>query len=121
MKYHVYHPEAEGLEGEADAEDYVMRPRHPDGAVGLEDPPGLPEPAHVEAMVLLEAAEGAVPDALVHGSETAALYGGAAGREPVGRVREDCVYAPGRHQAHQRYAVGQVDDGARFAEGLEVS
>ena len=48
------------------------------------------------------------------------LYGQAAAREPVGRIGEDRVHAPGWHETHELNAVRPVDDRPRFAVGFEV-
>jgi hypothetical protein len=75
---------------------------------------------HVERVILLEAAERPVPASLVHGSKTTTPHGHPARREPVGRVGEDNVDAPCRHEAHKLHAVCEVDDGTRLAVGFEV-
>ena len=51
---HVDDPEPQPLQREAEAEDDVVGAAHPQGAFGLEDAPRLPQPPHVELVVLLE-------------------------------------------------------------------
>ena len=51
----VAHAKAQTLQSEADAEDDVVGARHPQGTVGFEDAPRLPEPPHVELVILSQA------------------------------------------------------------------
>ncbi len=53
--YCVYDAIPQPLKGEAEAEDDVVGARHPQGTVGLEDAPRLPEPPHVELVILRQA------------------------------------------------------------------
>ena len=51
----VYDLEAEALQREPEAEDYVVGAADPQRAVGLEDAPRLSQPPDVESVVLPEA------------------------------------------------------------------
>jgi hypothetical protein len=119
VEFLLYQLELHALQGEAKAEDDVVCAGYPDGSVGLEDAPRLPEPPDVEPMIGFEA-HGPVPGALVDRGEASVPDRHAAFREPVRRVCEDHVHALWRHGLHEVYAVGEVDHRPRLAERLEV-
>ena len=54
-RHRVDDPKTQPLQREAEAEDDVVRARHPQRAVGLEDAPGRAQPPHVELVVFSEA------------------------------------------------------------------
>jgi hypothetical protein len=97
----------------------VVRAGDPDGSVGLEDAPRLPQPPHVEPVIGLESHR-PVPGALVHRGEASALDGNAARGEPVWWVGEDHVHAARRYGLHEIQTVGEVDQSPRLAERFEV-
>jgi hypothetical protein len=119
VEFLLYQLELHALQGEAKAEDDVVCAGYPDGSVGLEDAPRLPEPPDVEPMIGFEA-HGPVPGALVHGGKASALDGNAACGEPVGWVGEDHVHAARGHGLHEIQTVSEVDESPRLAERLEV-
>ena len=53
--HRVYDAVVEALEGEAYAEDDVVRSRHPQGTVGLEEAPGRLQPPDVELVIFFPA------------------------------------------------------------------
>lgn len=61
-------PKFKALESETYAEDDVVRTCDPNGSIGLQDASRLPEPAQVELVVLLEAAERTVPGSFIYRS-----------------------------------------------------
>ncbi len=78
------------LQGVADAENDVVRARHPDGAVGLEHALTAPQPFGVEFVVQFRSARD-VPVALVHLHHFAGVTGDAAVGQEIRRVGKDGV------------------------------
>jgi hypothetical protein len=118
--YGVDDPEPQRPQRKPSAEDDVVRAAHPDGPAGLEDAARLRQPPLVELMVALERAERPVPSSFVYGVHTSVLHRDAAVGEPVGRVGEDGIHPAGEHEAHEVYAVGEVDRRPRPAERFEI-
>ncbi len=50
----VYEAIPEALQRETQAEDDMVRARHPQGTVGLQDTSGFPKPSNVPFVILLE-------------------------------------------------------------------
>src|SRR5215210_994793 len=111
----IYHLELHALEGEAEAEDDVVRARDPDSSVGFEDAPRLSQPPDVELVIRFKP-HGPVPGSLVDGGQASALDRNAACREPVWRVGEDHIYATRGHGLHEIQTVREVDHSSWLAE-----
>src|SRR5829696_739154 len=116
----VYELVPDALQGEAEAEDDVVRARNPDGAFGFEDAVRLLQPPDVEPVVPCESCRPA-PGTFVYGSEPPVPDRHAAGREPIRRVGEDHVHAACGYDLHEIHTVCQVDYRPWFAERLEVA
>ena len=107
------------LQSETEAEDDVVGAGDPDGAVGFEDAARLLQPPDVELVILREP-HGPVPGTLVHRGEPAALERNAASGEPVRRIGEDHLNAARGYDLHEMHTVGEVHNGPRLAERLQV-